>query len=1539
MSLDFTVPRNLQPEVERSLFRLVSDFQEGYLTEKGYIKKRHEILESLNLNVHNIPNVRGDSRVDPRHNSTLSRISTSAESTFDHTAAQDFYYSPSETQVDGSTGSPSEAHISGLDADAYEYYKSHAKSENSGVPKELQRPLDPRVLEQYIQTATFDNLAMLLRKRGTVYAKDTAIIIMDQRGKETQTLTWDKLYLRAEKVAKQIKTKAALYPGDRVCIIYQNIEVIDFLVALYGCLLSGTVAVPMNSGLPVKDMVKIMTDTQSHLCLMSESVYKHFEKLTHKRKTPLWPKGVEVWKTSDMGTYQPSKKEGPPPLKVSDLAYIEYSRGSTSELRGVAISHRTIIHQMTSLASILSSNPDIKNGTLIRPASQFTRLKHMLLSTLDVRESIGLIIGALFTIYSGNTLIWAHQRTTEVPGLYAHIISKFKVSILLSDYLSLKQVAYNYQSFPQLTRTFNKKVKVNLSSVKWCLINTMTVDCEFDDKLSDRWFKPLGHPNPRKIIAPMLSLSEHGGAIISIRDWIGHEDHLGCVFQKPMTDEVIANDENEDGTMTEQLSEVLIDKESLTTNTVKIVSDRPPPTSSTYDDESSKYIRVGAFGYPVPDATLAVVNPEGKMLSGTMEVGEIWVDSHCISGGYWGLPEETQSIFQAECSDYEGILNLNFVRTGLLGFIYSGNVYILGLYEDRINQDVTWYDKYLEIQSHNQKSTSTVTTEPNTEATTTPEEKSVELQTHITPGVTQYRYHYASHLVRTLVRNIPEVTDCSFFNVKINNEYLPVAIIESSSVPLSKEKNPIPKVNETALNDMTSQAFMFIESVHKVRLFCVMITAPNTLPRIIRSGRLEIANMLCKRRFMEGRLFPTFVRFNFANSLATIHHGDDLTGGIWSRYSSQIRVDALSYAQLQYSGIDMRDNCTDDRKNMELSGYKSLVDILKVRVSQQPDELAFALIDGGSIKELKPLSWKKFENRVFAVCSYILEKKNLMAGDNVILVYHMSEEYVICLYACWFAGLVVIPIPPLDATRADEDTKSYTDIIKEYDVRAVFVSGDIEQSMKSKPISAKLKQLVNGKRMELPKYRNTSKHTKSNISSKSMLVKLENYRKRLRKTKRQECLLWITWNADHTYKGARLTFGSLLSLAMNLKETCQMSSLKPIVACVRHTAGLGFLQAAVMGIYLGCTTYLFSSVEYGANPTAFWISLSKYSVENVFVTSKMLVYATRTVISKRCDLSNLKNLMIGWEGRPDSKIMDRFKEAFQQSNLPSTALSNIYQHLLNPLITMRSFLSFEPVNLWLDPLALAQGYISLVNPQDYPDSIEVQDSGIVSINTQIAVVNPETRQLCKVGELGEIWVYSQSTLSGLSGSANTRNTNDITHGTIENWNSEVSYLRTGDFGFLHSVHKNVTQGDNPVELQLLFNLGKIEESFEVLGLQYLSSDIESTLEQFRVILKACVFKTGNYVVAVLETSMKKNHCSIVPLIVMRIMNKFRLIIDVVSFVASGRMPISRLEKVQRTTILKRWMDGTLRLSSSYGINFGEGSTVKTLKLMEETNKV
>src|SRR6185503_20471417 len=62
-------------------------------------------------------------------------------------------------------------------------------------------------------------------------------------------------------------------------------------------------------------------------------------------------------------------------------------------------------------------------------------------------------------------------------------------------------------------------------------------------------------------------------------------------------------------------------------------------------------------------------------------IGEIWTAGPSVARGYWNSPEETEATFHAYVSDTgEG----PFLRTGDLGFIKYGELYVTGRLKDLI---------------------------------------------------------------------------------------------------------------------------------------------------------------------------------------------------------------------------------------------------------------------------------------------------------------------------------------------------------------------------------------------------------------------------------------------------------------------------------------------------------------------------------------------------------------------------------------------------------------------------------------------------------------------------------------------------------------------------------------------------------------------------------------------------------------------------------------------------------------------------------------
>lgn len=84
------------------------------------------------------------------------------------------------------------------------------------------------------------------------------------------------------------------------------------------------------------------------------------------------------------------------------------------------------------------------------------------------------------------------------------------------------------------------------------------------------------------------------------------------------------------------------------------------------------------------DQRLAIVDPERCTLLPDGEIGEIWLAGPSVAHGYWNRPDETKATFGARLADSgDG----PFLRTGDLGFVHDGQLFIAGRRKDLIIVD------------------------------------------------------------------------------------------------------------------------------------------------------------------------------------------------------------------------------------------------------------------------------------------------------------------------------------------------------------------------------------------------------------------------------------------------------------------------------------------------------------------------------------------------------------------------------------------------------------------------------------------------------------------------------------------------------------------------------------------------------------------------------------------------------------------------------------------------------------------------------------
>lgn len=238
------------------------------------------------------------------------------------------------------------------------------------------------------------------------------------------TLTYKSLYQKALHRLSALQSQG-LKPGDQLIMLVSDID--RFLDVFWACLLGGIVPVPISGGNSEEHRRKLFLidgKLDSSWLYTSQSALDRLEKYSQKQSEQAGdqPYGLDVFaelrgRTIVLEQDRDSQQAGVPhPVQADDIAFIQFSSGSTSTPKGVVVTHRNLL---TNIRDILN-------------AMQMSNEDRML-SWMPLTHDMGLIGFHLTPVVAGID----HQlMPTEVfvrrPGLWMEKASTHRISLLCS---------------------------------------------------------------------------------------------------------------------------------------------------------------------------------------------------------------------------------------------------------------------------------------------------------------------------------------------------------------------------------------------------------------------------------------------------------------------------------------------------------------------------------------------------------------------------------------------------------------------------------------------------------------------------------------------------------------------------------------------------------------------------------------------------------------------------------------------------------------------------------------------------------------------------------------------------------------------------------------------------------------------------------------------------------------------------------------------------------------------------------------------------
>jgi fatty acyl-AMP ligase FadD32 len=444
-----------------------------------------------------------------------------------------------------------------------------------------------------------------------------------ERDGVARDISWSDFSARNRAVGARLEQVTK--PGDRIAILCpQNL---DYLVAFFGALYAGRIAVPLfDPAEPghVGRLHAVLDDCAPSTILTTTESAEGVRKFIRARSAKERPRvvAVDAVPTEVASTWQlPEAEEG-------SIAYLQYTSGSTRTPTGVQITHLNLPTNVLQVLNALEGT-DGDRG----------------LAWLPFFHDMGLITALLSPVFGHSFTFMTPAAFVRRPGRWIREMARKPEDGPNTEVFT---VAPNFAFEHAAARGVPKddEPPLDLSNVKGILNGS----------------EPVSPASMRKFYE---AFAPYGLRETAIKPSYGLAEATLFVSTTPMTEapRVIHVDRDE------------MNKQRF----VEVAADAP---------NAVPQVSAGVIGV---DEWAVIVDPDTATELPDGQVGEIWLHGKNMGTGYWGKEAETTETFKnilksrisqshAEGAADDGL----WVRTGDYGTYFDGHLYIVGRIKDLV---------------------------------------------------------------------------------------------------------------------------------------------------------------------------------------------------------------------------------------------------------------------------------------------------------------------------------------------------------------------------------------------------------------------------------------------------------------------------------------------------------------------------------------------------------------------------------------------------------------------------------------------------------------------------------------------------------------------------------------------------------------------------------------------------------------------------------------------------------------------------------------
>ncbi|NNH74075.1 AMP-binding protein [Nocardia uniformis] len=478
-----------------------------------------------------------------------------------------------------------------------------------------------RTLVDYVEKHTVGNDANDLAYRYIDYSRE--------RDGEYQDLTWSQFGTRLRAVAARLQQVTKR--GDRVAILAP--QGLDYVISFFAAIYAGCISVPLfdpdEPGHTDRLHAVLGDCTPSAILTASSSaagVRQFFRALPAAQR----PRIIAVDAIPDAVGESWIR----PDISVDDIAYLQYTSGSTRTPAGVEITHRGVGTNLLQMVHALDLNWSSRGVTWLP-------LFHDMGLLTVILPAVG---GKYITIMSPSAFVrrpsrWINELAAVADGA--------------GTFAAAPNFAFEHAAARGLPK---QGESLDLSNVIGLINGSEPVTVSSMKKFNEA-FAPYGLP--KTAIKPCYGMAEATLFVSATR----HEDEAKAIY---------------------------VDRDEMNAGRVQVVEQGTP---NSIAQVSCGYVAHSQWA-TIVDAD-SIDSEEGVRELPDGHVGEIWLHGNNIGVGYWGREDETQNTFRNRLvnrlpadSHAEGTpADAHWMRTGDYGVYIDGELYITGRVKDLVIVD------------------------------------------------------------------------------------------------------------------------------------------------------------------------------------------------------------------------------------------------------------------------------------------------------------------------------------------------------------------------------------------------------------------------------------------------------------------------------------------------------------------------------------------------------------------------------------------------------------------------------------------------------------------------------------------------------------------------------------------------------------------------------------------------------------------------------------------------------------------------------------